>query len=919
MADKVITSEVFVAYSQCPRKAFLLLFSDDQGTPHDYPRILEERRKAHQAQYLEAFKQTHEDAKPYDEKNLRKGEVFVEATLRAECWEADCDVLTKVDQGASSRKVMYEPTIAVGTYSITKEQKTELSFIGKVLGQIQKQLPAVGTIVGMDGKAHRVKLESGYKAIAPFLKSLQTWIEEKPAEPPALILNKHCSSCQFQDSCREQALKGDHLSLLDRMTPEAIQKYNRRGIFTIYQLSYTFKPRKNKKLRTKAPIKHRLELQALAIREQKIYIQELSNLPRKTVELFLDIEGIPDQNFYYLIGLTICEGDNKLHCSFWANDINDEEKIWKQLLDKIDQYCESPIYHYGNYEFRAIKELGRKYSPNRQHLEKMLFNLNSYIYGKIYFPVFSNSLKKIGNFIDASWESSKASGLQSLAWRYDWEYTKDDESKRALITYNREDCEALILLANKITAIEKIANSNSQIDFADQPKKYATKTGEEIHRKFDIILKSAHINYEGKKIKLRQDEADKKVSEDGKSNGKQKRRTHRKIVPKARKMIEVPRMLTCPRHFETLRESKSVARKTIIDLSFVRNGVNKTVTEYFGSKSRCPICKRYYRPPEIRKYSSPLVYGRGFQVWAAYLRVSLRLPHRMIAKAIEDQFNEKISVQTVRAFVHYISEEYADTEKILFQSLLQSPILHVDETTVEIQKETWYVWVFTDNQSVAFKLTKTREIENVSEILSDYSGILVSDFYSGYDSLNCKQQKCWVHLIRDLNDDLWQNPYNAEFEIFVLNLKNLILPIFETIEEYGLKKNKIQKYRKNVEHFYELNIINETYQTDLVIRYQKRFKRYKDSLFTFLDGNDIPWHNNTAENAIRHFAKQRDASGSMFEEPASDYLRLLGINQSCRFQGKSFLKFLLSGEKDISKTTAPRHRKNSRLVGMPEL
>ncbi|HEY5139763.1 MAG TPA: hypothetical protein VIJ25_10675, partial [Methylococcales bacterium] len=122
MADKVITSEVFVAYSQCPRKAFLLLFSDDQGTPHDYPRILEERRKAHQAQYLEAFKQTHEDAKPYDEKNLRKGEVFVEATLRAECWEADCDVLTKVDQGASSRKVMYEPTIAVGTYSITKEQ-----------------------------------------------------------------------------------------------------------------------------------------------------------------------------------------------------------------------------------------------------------------------------------------------------------------------------------------------------------------------------------------------------------------------------------------------------------------------------------------------------------------------------------------------------------------------------------------------------------------------------------------------------------------------------------------------------------------------------------------------------------------------------------------------------------------------------
>ena len=40
MTDKVIASEIFVAYSQCPRKAFLLLFSDDLGTPNDYPRIM---------------------------------------------------------------------------------------------------------------------------------------------------------------------------------------------------------------------------------------------------------------------------------------------------------------------------------------------------------------------------------------------------------------------------------------------------------------------------------------------------------------------------------------------------------------------------------------------------------------------------------------------------------------------------------------------------------------------------------------------------------------------------------------------------------------------------------------------------------------------------------------------------------------
>lgn len=787
------------------------------------------------------------------------------------------------------------------------------------MGQTQQYLPAVGNIVGMDGKTHRLRLGNGYKSITPFLNTLKNWTEEKPNEAPVLILNKNCPSCQFQHLCREQAAKEDNLSLLDRMTPKAIQKYNERGIFTVHQLSYLFKSRRTKKRKRKAPIKHRLELQALAIREKKVYIQELPNLSRKTVELFLDIEGIPDQNFFYLIGLLICERENKIHYFFWANDINDEEKIWKQLIEKLDKYSDAPVYHYGSYESKAIKELTKKYSPNRKDIGKNFVNLNSCIYGKIYFPVFSNSLKEIGNFVNASWDSSKASGIQSLAWRYNWEDIKDDEFKRTLITYNKQDCEALMILLDKITAIGKTADFNPQIDFADQPKKYATENGEEIHKKFDVILKSAHINYEGKKIKLREDEEEKNIDEDGDADRSKKRRTHRKIVPKARKRIEVPRMSTCPRHLEPLRESRSIAKKTIIDLSFVGNGVKKTVIEYFGKKSHCPKCKRYYRPPEIRKYSGPLVYGHGFQIWVAYHRVALKLPHRVIAKAIEDQFNEKISVQTVRAFVHYISQEYADTEKMLFQSLLQSPILHVDETTVEIQKETWYVWVFTDNQSVAFKLTKTREIENVAEILSDYPGILVSDFYSGYDSLSCKQQKCWVHLIRDLNDDLWKNPYNTEFEVFIVNLKNLILPIFEAVEEYGLKQKRIRKHKRRVDQFYDSYIVNKTYRSDLVTRYQKRFKRYRESLFTFLEGNNIPWHNNVAENAIRHFAKQRDASGSMFETSASDYLRLLGINQSCRFQNKSFLKFLLSGEKDINKYKASRNRKNSKLVGTPKL
>jgi len=67
----------------------------------------------------------------------------------------------------------------------------------------------------------------------------------------------------------------------------------------------------------------------------------------------------------------------------------------------------------------------------------------------------------------------------------------------------------------------------------------------------------------------------------------------------------------------------------------------------------------------------------------------------------------------------------------------------------------------------------------------------------------------------------------------------------------------------------------------------------------FLTADGIPWENNMAERAIRQLAVQRKISGSFFKRVAPQYLLLLAISQTCRFQGKSFLKFLLSKETDL--------------------
>jgi len=65
-----------------------------------------------------------------------------------------------------------------------------------------------------------------------------------------------------------------------------------------------------------------------------------------------------------------------------------------------------------------------------------------------------------------------------------------------------------------------------------------------------------------------------------------------------------------------------------------------------------------------------------------------------------------------------------------------------------------YIWAFTSMEDVAYVYTPSREGQLVQTLLKDFKGVLVTDFYTAYDSIDCPQQKCLLHLIRDLNGEL---------------------------------------------------------------------------------------------------------------------------------------------------------------------
>ena len=109
----------------------------------------------------------------------------------------------------------------------------------------------------------------------------------------------------------------------------------------------------------------------------------------------------------------------------------------------------------------------------------------------------------------------------------------------------------------------------------------------------------------------------------------------------------------------------------------------------------------------------------------------------------------------------------------------------------------------------------------------------------------------------------------------------------------------MRKHARAVARFFQ-RLSNQTFHAEPAEAMRQRLMKNRDKLFTFIDHDGVPWNNNNAENAIKRFARYRDKAGARLTEAGlGDFLVLLSICQTCRYKGVSFLKFLLSREKDV--------------------
>ena len=233
---------------------------------------------------------------------------------------------------------------------------------------------------------------------------------------------------------------------------------------------------------------------------------------------------------------------------------------------------------------------------------------------------------------------------------------------------------------------------------------------------------------------------------------------------------------------------------------------------------------------------------------------------------------------------------YRPCYKRLLDKILSGEVLQIDETEVRLRTGTGYVWVFTTSEEVVYMYRPTREGDFLHDLLKNFHGVLVSDFYAAYDSLECPQQKCLIHLMRDMNQELLDNPFDEELQSITGPFGTLLREIVATIDQHGLKRRYLKRHERDVAKFFQ-SLATQTYRSEAAEALRARLVKYQDKLFTFIKHDGVPWNNNNAENAIRRFGYYREDTCRSSERGWVE--GLLGLAQHLSYvslQGRQLLE-----------------------------
>ena len=401
---------------------------------------------------------------------LKKGyDLIYKAFLIDEDFRGEVDFLIKVKNKSKLGNYSYEVYDTKVTKSLKPKHVLQITSYSYLLSKIQELTPKQMYLIDGGNKTHTFKTaefldyflytKNNFERFLPKAKNINLYPEKC----------SFCGICSWQEECEKIWEKDNYINQICGIKSSQVVKLKKENIKTIKD----FVNIKLDKIKSKINLstKKKLYDQAVLQEEKRItnksrfVINEteknkgLYKIPKPNEgDLFYDIEGFPQadkRNFEYLHGIYFSKGKKKEFKYFGVKKYEKEEekRIFIDLINFLEKhfnkYPHAYIYHYNDYEKRALRELASEFSssfPKGNNFVDRLLRQEKFV--DLYRVVSqcmqttekNLSLKTIEIFYREERAADIKTADDSIRLFDDWCSTNDKNLMKNIIDYNEEDC-----------------------------------------------------------------------------------------------------------------------------------------------------------------------------------------------------------------------------------------------------------------------------------------------------------------------------------------------------------------------------------------------------------------------------------------------------------------------------------------------
>lgn len=325
--------------------------------------------------------------------------------------------------------------------------------------------------------------------------------------------------------------------------------------------------------------------------------------------------------------------------------------------------------------------------------------------------------------------------------------------------------------------------------------------------------------------------------------------------------ILVDRQALPPGNYETV----GFESRQVFDIN-----VSMNVTEYRGEILQDQNGYQWIAPfPSGVNYRTQ--YGNGVKAHSVYMSQFQLIPQLRVANYFKDQLGLPLSKASVHNFNNSAFRRLEGFEVWAKEALLKSPLNLADETGVNVNGESFWFHLLSNDKIALYQVDKKRGAEAMDRmgVLPHYEGILVHDHWKSYYTYDCTHSLCNAHHLREL-----QRAWEQDGQNWALKLKALLEEINKKVKKSKQGKltlEEIGSYQKQYRTILTKGSVECPAQEENGKRGRtkqsksrnllNRLRDYEDDTLRFMKESIVPFTNNAAENDLRMTKVQQKISG----------------------------------------------------------